>query len=282
MEPVFVRHSKPQKKSLPKTKFGIPGLDSILSGGIYQGTLTFIEQDPYSKHYISFARCFLGEGATNKEKLFVYMDQTIDGFIPPVAKQSKANPSKMRIAWRYEGQVSQSTADEKQYDLTKSISYPHIHHPASVPDLYTQIYNDISNSLDSSTDTTHKRILIIIPSISSEAKQINYFLASLRALIRSIHAVCLLISVVPSDTLLSFSLLKNIDFGMRITDFDNKTDLGEYCAILTITKPLALQSLSNFELRSLSFGIIRESKILDVSNFSMPPAGGVEKPALEY
>ncbi|OMJ67582.1 hypothetical protein SteCoe_35217 [Stentor coeruleus] len=282
MEPVFVRHSKPQKKSLPKTKFGIPGLDSILSGGIYQGTLTFIEPDSYSKHYISFARCFLGEGATNKEKLFVYMNQTIDGFIPPVAKQSKSNPSKMRIAWRYEGQVSQTAVDEKHYDLTKSINYPHIHHPASVPDLYTQIYNDISNSLDSSTDTTHKRILILLPSISSEAAQLNSFLASLRALVRSIYAVCLLISEVPSDPLLSFTLLKNIDFGMKITDFDDKTDLGEYCASLSITKPLSLQSLGNFELRSLNFGIVREPKIIDVSNFTTPPVGGVGKSALEY
>ena len=98
MESIFVRNSKPVKKNLPRVKFGIPGLDKILGGGLVLGTVTLIEEDCISKNFISLYRCFLGEGAANKEKLFIYSDKNPENIIPIIGKPPKQNNEKLRIA----------------------------------------------------------------------------------------------------------------------------------------------------------------------------------------
>lgn len=281
MENVFVRHSKPVKKTLPRSKTGIPGFDAVLGGGLVCGTVTLIEQDAIEKNYIAFVRCFLGEGASNKEKIFIYGESNYDEIIPPIGKIPKQSSGNLRIAWRYD-KNTQNIGNSNIYDLSKSIKYPILSTQGLTKSSYTQIYDDIYNSIESSGDT-HKRIFIKLDLENWSPKELYSFLISLRSLIRSLNATCLVTACMKScDADQRFIIRKYTDFVVAIKDIGNSLAFKEYCAMLVVVKPLKLQSLGNYPIGAVYYGVLRDNKYVNVENLSLPPAESMQKVTLDY
>lgn len=283
MQALFTRKSAPSKKTVPKFKFGIPSFDKFLSGGLYQGTITLLLEDSLSKHHYSFTRCFLGEGAQSKADLFLYCNLPTTNLIPPVGKMPKEASSKMRIAWRYTKQA-QSEPDSSVYDLSKSLNYPYkLSNPAPNA-LYSQIYEDISNSLENANDSKPRRIYIRLNLSDWDNKALNIFFLSLRSLLRSLNAVCL-ISVNPAfGTDLSQLICENnSDFVLGVKDFEEKNPFIGFNAMLEIRKNVRLMMLSNYEINNYVLGVIRDNKFLSVENLSLPPADSMSgSKAIDY
>jgi hypothetical protein len=272
MEAVFTRNSKVVKKNIPKFKFGIPSFDKILTGGLLQGTMTLIEEDAISKHFYSFIRCFLAEGAQNKEQLFYYSTLPTENLIPPVGKMPKQADSKMRIAWRYT-QTSSSTSESCVFDLSKSISYPVKQSSFCAENLYSIIYSDLEKSMVNSTDDLPRRLVVRLALQEWTNKGLNTFLISLKTLLRSLNAVCLLtVNTNFSDGGKGFICEKHSDLVMVLKDFTEDNPFIGFCGMLEVKKNVALQSLACYDLPSRVFGVIRDQKFLSVENLSLPPA----------
>jgi len=283
MEALFTRKSGTGKKTISKFKFGIPSFDRFLAGGLYQGTITLMFEDSQSKHHYSFTRCFLGEGAQSKDQLFIYSSLCASNLIPPVGKMPKESTSKMRIAWRYTKQ-SQSEPDSSVYDLSKSLNYPCVHSNPSPSSLYTQIYEDISSSLSGIDDTKPRRIYIRLNLSQWENKELNIFWASLRCLLRSLNAVCL-VSVNPSfaNDMATLISENNADLVLAVEDFEDKNPFVGFSAMLKIRKNVRLTTLGNYDIANNILGVVRDNKFLSVENLSLPPADSMSgSKAIDY
>ena len=277
MEPVFIRHSKVVKKTLPRAKFGIPGLDKLLGGGLVSGTITLIEEDHISKHYISFLRCFLGEGAANKEKLFIYSNTPVQGIIPSLGKVQKQLPGQYRIAWRYD-KNTEISPDTRVYDLSKSVNYPIHHSRISDTHLYEHLYTDISNSIETSTDTCYRRIVIMMETEEWPERELNIFMVSLRSLMRSLNACCVITTSLGDVAEMKRVVMrKGADFVVHVKEVDAGNAFSEYCGVIDIVKPLRVMSLGNYELAAKCYGIVKDNKYINVENLSLPPADSMQK-----
>lgn len=283
METLFTRKSAPAKKTVSKFKFGIPSFDRFLSGGLYQGTITLMFEDSQSKHYYSFIRCFLGEGAQAKDQLFVYSNLLTTNLIPPVGKMPKESTSKMRIAWRYAKQ-SQSEPESSVYDLSKSLNYTYMSSNPRPSSLYTQIYEDISSSLSGIDDTKPRRIYIRLNLSQWENKELNIFWISLRSLLRSLNAVCLIsINTSFGNDMSTLICENNADFVLAVEDFEEKNPFVGFNAMLKLRKNVRLMTLGNYEISNYVLGVIRDNKFLSVENLSLPPADSMSgSKAIDY
>ena len=271
---MFKRNPKVAKKTIPKLKLGIPSFDKILYGGLYQGTVNLIEEDPMSKHFYSFIRCFLGEGAQNKELLFVYSDLPSQNLVPPVGKMPKQADAKMRIAWRYaKTSVDDSESGSNVYDLSKSCNYPVKFGNNRAEELYNAIYSDVERSIESSDDGKVRRIFIRLDLNDWDLRKLNSFMVSIKTLVRSLNGVCLIsANLSAAGKELGFICEKHSDLVMAMKDFPENNPFIGFCGTLEIKKNVSLQSLANYDFPTFVFGLVRDNKFLTIENLSLPPA----------
>ena len=169
----------------------------------------------------------------------------------------------------------------KIYDLSKSLNYPILHSFYENSQIYSQIYDDISNSMKNSDDKDFRRLVIRIKPDTWKLKDLNTFLVSLRYLVRSLN-ICCVITALMDDSQNSFVLRKNSDFVVAVKDFENQQKFEGFCGLLEIVKPLRLQSLGNYELTAQFYGIVRDNKFIHVENLSLPPAESLQNHSLDY
>ena len=115
-------------------------------------------------------------------------------------------------------------------------------------------------------------------------RDLNIFLVSLRCLIRSLNASCLISAYVGNEREngLKAVIRKNTDFVFAIKEINEEGKFIDYCGLIEIVKPLRIQSLGNYEFNAHFYGITKDNKFINIENLSLPPAESLQKPTLDY
>ncbi|CAG9313376.1 unnamed protein product [Blepharisma stoltei] len=300
---IFIRHSKAAKKkaapsSLPLVRTGIPSLDHIFQGGLPLSSIVLIQEDSLNYQSLQIARCFLGEGVINSEKIFVYSDAYEENLVPDIRKIKKQESAELRIAWRYEHYPQTSSVKEPYaFDLLKSMGNEKINQytiDVTEQDLYrklwSQIFSDIQNSLESANDTGIRRIFIksfLGPSWpKAPISEIFQFLQSLKLLVKSLNAICMITSLTSGlETELVTLLNQSCDIVLSTENFAISGDsFGDYSGLLRIIKCPRIHSLKNIDFDALAFGIKLDRRHIAVESLSLPPADSLvpTKESMEF
>lgn len=289
---IFIRHGKAGKKKVASkiniqlVRTGIPSLDEIFQGGIPMSSICLIQEDPFVRQALQIARCFLGEGAINNEKIYVYSDTIEENLVPDIRKIPKQETSQLRIAWRYEHYpLSSSVKEPYAFDLSKSFSNDKIIQSTidiTQGDLYrklwAQIFNDIQNSLSSANDLGMRRIYIkgfLGPSWpKSPISEIYQFLQSIKLLMKSINAVCIITSLTSGLHADIVNMLnQSCEIVLASENFAITGDsFGNYSGLLRIVKCPRLHSLKNVDFDALTYGVKLDRRHIVIESLSLPPA----------
>jgi elongator complex protein 4 len=301
---VFIKKGKPvvqkanvNKQGIPLVRTGIPSLDKIFEGGLPVGSLVLIEEDPVVNHALQIARCFLGEGAVNNEKLFVYSEVQDEDLVPDIKRVRSDESANLRIAWRYESYPSaRAVQGPYVFDLSKSRSAEIVRKAVSLnrreafKKLFDELFSDIQESIQSMDDKLTRRILIksmlgpAWPTCSHS--ELFQFFHSLKTLLRSLNAVCM---ITCPTYLLNPALkvmIQNIsDMVLECRSFAETGDsYGEYSGLLRVIKLPRLLTIQPIDLDANCFGIRLDRRFISVEKLSVPPEESIAatKESIEF
>lgn len=182
---------------------GIPSFDAILNGGISIGTLLLVEESTNDTSSV-FTKAFLGEGAVNEDLLLLYSENHDNSYIPDVRRIGNSS-IRGESTVRYETFSSNSQVREPYaIDLStiknecKSLVQKTINCTEAdfYHKLWQQVKNDLQTNFDGKTEMTVSRV--IIKSMFSDnwpqqsLSEIFEFLKSIKTLLRSKNAVCII------------------------------------------------------------------------------------------
>ena len=183
---------------------GIPSFDQILSGGIPLGTLMLIEETQSNDISSSFSKAFLGEGAVNQEFLFVYSEVQDQNAVPDIRRIGNSSVQG-NLTVRYETYAINSEVREPYaIDLSsKKDDYKRLVQRTlefSIEDCYHNLWsyikNDIKAACNNTATTSAKRIhiksMFSLRWPQQSLSGIFEFLKSVKTLLRSQNAVCLI------------------------------------------------------------------------------------------
>ena len=293
MQPVFIRRGKGLgKQSLKQMSTGIESLDRILRGGFYEGTVCLIEDDSLAKHGLQVARCFLGKGATLQQKLFVYSHSQDEDIVPELRKLSSQESAGLRIAFRY-AHYPQAESQDYAFNLSRTMkNVPKLVFKrvegVSYRELWNTIIEDIQESLESSEDNTPLRILLkgfLGPTWNMDSFEVLQFMKSLKSLVSSLNAVCLVTVAgvsLPAETLELLEVCSDTVLSSEAF-IESGGSFGDYSGLLRVVKPYRHHSLQNTDFEALTFGIKRDWRHIFIEPLSLPPEGAEgTKETLEY
>lgn len=222
MKPTHIRSPSISKCNVPM-RTGIPSLDLLLKGGIPIGTLVLIEESADNDISSILSKAFLGEGAASSDYLFYY-SETPENAVPDIRRIGNSS-LRGDFSVRYETFSANSLVTEPYAIDLSSIKtdYPNLFQrtvDCSEENFYHNLWKTITNdtqaSYSNSSDITLRRICI--KSIfSMNWPQMSYseifeFLRSIKTLLRSRNAVCILTAPFEKiDEKLKPVIIKNSD-----------------------------------------------------------------------
>lgn len=192
-----------QTNRISQVRSGIPSFDQILSGGIPIGSLLLIEESSKSDISHIFSKAFLGEGAVTEDHLLFY-SESLENYVPDIRRIGNQS-IRGDTTVRYETFPLNSQVQEPYIiDLStlKSECKTLIQRTIMFTDedfyrkLWSDIKNDLQNLAASFPDPQVRRILInsiFSPNWPQQSlSEIFEFLKSVKTLLRSRNAVCML------------------------------------------------------------------------------------------